>query len=322
LHPVARVVAGVGTWNFEVLKGNPYVDEILAVNAPWHNKFIRPQSLWRSLRYIYGSAEARELRRRRFDVGIDVLGSPFGSLLLLRAGIPWRLGVRGYAGGHLGIQQYVDYSPEVGVGRASLRFAELLGARSLPSPRPQVYLEAGEERRGLELWVRAEAGGAGKRLRVVVGPGGGLKEKCWPEERYAVLASRVAEGLGAVGVVVGGPQDREAGSRIAAGTAGAFVNLAGALSLRETFAVVRYADLVVCNSSMLMHASAAFGVHAFVLLGPHFGLAEEHARLWGHGELTTELGKDAGHTQMWEAEEACEAIRRYCKQHFAGRTTG
>ncbi len=322
LHPQARVVAGVGSWNLEVLKGNPFVDEVLTVNAPWHNKFIKNQSVLRTFLYIYGSAEAKALRRRRCDVGIDVLGSPQGSLLLIRARIPWRLGVRGYAGGHQGACQDVEYNPRERVGRASLRFAELLGARDLPPLKPRLFLDAGEEDRGLEIWSQALAGKSAGRLKVVIGPGGGFREKCWPEERFAAVARRLVEELGANGLVVGGAQDREAGERIAAATSGAFVNVAGKLRLRETFAVVARAGLVLCNSSMLMHASAAFDVPTFVFLGPHFDSASDHDLLWGHGERTITLGKGPAHPGIWEVGESFDLIRNYCESHCSFRPAG
>jgi ADP-heptose:LPS heptosyltransferase len=140
--PQARIIAGVGAWAAPVLERNPHVDEVLTLNAPWHNGQVRPQGLDAALRYIATSPEVARLAAARCDIGIDVLGSGFGSLLLMRAGIPWRLGVRGYAGGHSAVQQCVEFDPRAHVGRTALRFAELLGATDLPENRPQLFVEA------------------------------------------------------------------------------------------------------------------------------------------------------------------------------------
>lgn len=60
----------------------------------------------------------------RLSIGIDVLGSQWGAWLLCRAGIPYRMGVRGYAGGHSVMQSLVPYNADEHVGRSALRFAE------------------------------------------------------------------------------------------------------------------------------------------------------------------------------------------------------
>ena len=50
---------------------------------------------------FFCSDEAKAIQSIGPEIGIDVLGSGFGALLLMRAQIPYRLGVRGYAGGTL-----------------------------------------------------------------------------------------------------------------------------------------------------------------------------------------------------------------------------
>jgi heptosyltransferase-2 len=287
--PQAEIVAAVGRWNVATLRHNPHLSGVLVVDAPWFNKFVPGQSWPRILAYIGFSAQARELTRRAFDVGIDVLGSPWGSLLLLRARIPRRLGVRGYAGGHSGVQQWVEFNPQEQVGRSALRFAEILGADDLPPCRPQIFLDPAERWTGEQVWCSHFAP---DRTRVVVAPAGGLAAKCWPAESFAELTARLAaEGLAIA--IAGGPKDGPLGERITAAASGA-LNLAGALSLRETFALIAAADLVLCNSSVLMHAAAAFQKPTFALLGPSFPSARQHDAQWGYPGTCRSLGREMG----------------------------
>lgn len=286
--PAAAVAAGIGDWNRDVLRGNPFVDEVLPVNAPWHNKVVRPQGGWPAARYLVGSPEVREIRRRRFAVGIDVLGSPWGTLLLRRCGIPFRLGVRGYAGGAGGVHLAVDYNPAEHVGRAALRFAELLGATDLPPVRPQLFLGAPSERKDY----------------IAMAPGGGFPDKCWPVESFVALASLLA---GCRIVVIGGVADRDAGAAICRAVPGA-ENRAGQLSLAEVFRVLAEARLVVCNSSMAMHAAAAFRVPACVVLGRHYVSAAAHAAQWAYPE-TVVLGPEPGGRGVWTAAEVADRVQ-------------
>lgn len=307
-----KIVAGIGRWNFPVLENNPHVSEILPVHAPWHNKNCcrvphnSLRGLLRSMRYILRSPEVKDLQRRKFDIGIDVLGSPEGSLLMMRAGIPHRLGVRGYAGGHSATQQYVDYNPQEHVGRSALRFAELLGAHDLPEVRPQLFLSPQEEEAAERIWRGLDTVRENP-IRVVIGPGGGFLAKCWPIESYEEFTRKLASRGGCRVIVVGGAQDARSGDRLAA-ISPIVNNFAGEFSLRETFAMVAKADLVVCNSSMLMHVAAAFSKPALVLLGDSFSSATQHGRQWGYGKLTLVLGKDAGRDRIFTPEEAADAF--------------
>ncbi len=296
--PRARIAAGVGSWSAPVLEGNPHVSETLKVEAPWFNKYTRGVGPAGRFAYILRSPEMEEIRDRGFDVGIDVVGTPWGSLLLSQAGIPYRLGVKGYAGGHTGVQDCVRYDPNESVSRSSLRFAEALGATDLPEARPQLFLGAEEREAGERLWS------GGGRRRIVVGPGGGLAVKLWPRERFAALVRRLAEWEDVDIVIVGGPMERGLAEELAAGGARA---LSG-LGLRETFALVAASHLVLCNSSMLLHVAAAFRRPSVALLGPSFPSASAHQAQWGYPGTCVSLGREIDQ-DLATPDEALAAAR-------------
>jgi len=302
--PGARIIAGVGQWNREVLDHNPFVSEILELKAPWHNLVCR-SSPFGIARYLLFSPEVKRLRQRQFDVGIDVLGSPWGSLLMMRAGIPYRLGVRGYAGGHTGVQQFLEYNSTEHVGRFALRFAERLGITVFPSYRPQIYLTPQETALAEASWPRRGSG----RLRLVLAPGGGFAAKCWPLSCYSELAARLAADPRLCVRIVGGPREAEAGCQLAQ-THPALDNQAGKLKLRMVFAQVATADLVICNSSMAMHVAAAFAKPAVVLLGHYFDSASQHMAQWGYPGLSHILGKEAQYAALATVDEAMAVIYR------------
>jgi heptosyltransferase-2 len=230
-----------------------------------------------------------------------VLGSAWGSLLLLRAGIPWRLGVRGYAGGHSATQASVRFDPDEHVGRAALRFAELLGAVDLPPVLPQIFLTP-EERETGERWWGSTSG----RPRVVIAPGGGVAARRWPAESFAVVAAGLP---GASLLILTGSREGEIAARVAAAapSARAFPEPPG---LREVFALIAAADLVVANSSMPMHAAAAFGKPVVVTLGESFPSARQHQAQWGYPGLSRSLGKEPGdRSSVYTPAETLPVIR-------------
>jgi heptosyltransferase II len=99
----------------------------------------------------------------------------------------------------------------------------------------------------------------------VVVPGAAFgPAKAWPEDRYRSLCERLARDVTVV--VTGGAKDRDACARVAAGGDGV-VNLAGATSLGEFFALTEGALALVANDSGAPHVAAAVGTPTVVLFG-------------------------------------------------------
>jgi len=281
------------------------------MNAPWHNH-LRAQypakslaGLRAALCYVYRSPEVSALRERHGDVGIDVLGSPFGSLLLLRAGFPRRVGVSGYAGGGRGCADVIAYLENEYVGRAAVRQAGVLGLpeERWPALRPQVFLTSVERAGGEAAWS-----GAAPSKRLLVGLGGGLPEKCWPLVSLRAVLTSLAKESGWTILLVGGPKDRMAGDELAQGLP-AIRNLAGAVGLRDTLALTAAAGRVLCNSSFVMHAAAAFDRPTIVTLGPVYSSARAHATQWSCNPRARVLGPEPGSPGLTSPEAVVAALR-------------
>jgi ADP-heptose:LPS heptosyltransferase len=288
IYPNAETIAGIGSWNTAVLSRNPYVDRVVPLDAPWHNHFVHPQTVLNAVRFALFSSGTKTLRKLRVDIGIDVLGSGFGSLLMICARIPYRLGVRGYAGGESAVQAAVEYRPDLHVGRQALGFAEILGCTDLPENRPQLFLDKPVEPHGA----------------IVVAPRAGEPDKAWPPDHFVNLVSMLRDHEI---VLIGSADDQALAERISR-THGKTRNVAGRLSLRESFALIAGAKLVVCNSSMPMHVAAAFYRPCLVVLGESVKSASFHYRQWGYPE-TVMLGPDEHHPVIATPEEAHAKLR-------------
>lgn len=307
--PHTQIIAGVGSWSEAILQNNPFVDHVLTINAPWHNPQTAKHSpntlcgLWDSLCYIYTSKEVDALKSLQCSIGIDVLGSPQGSLLFLKAKIPYRMGIRGYAGGHSATQDCLRFDPTVHVGAFSLQFAKHLGCHNLPENKPQIYLTSQEVSKAKHLWG---AQGADKR-KILVAPGGGYRSKCWPIGHYVELTRELAQDKNNILFIIGGAQEDDLAKNICQHAPNAH-NLCGQASLRDTFAITSQSDVVLCNSSMLMHVGAAFSKKTLVLLGDEFSSASKHASLWGYPHSSRILGKDTDHPYIYSPKEVLTQI--------------
>ncbi|MGA2053569.1 MAG: glycosyltransferase family 9 protein, partial [Opitutales bacterium] len=311
LWPKTRVLAGVGDWARPLLAHNPHVDEILSINAPWHNhvRARHPPNSLRgladALRYLGSSPEVRALCQRRCAVGVDVLGSPPGTLLLLRAGIPRRVGVRGYAGGDRGCTDVIVYSENEYVGRSALRQAGALGLAEdrWPAARPQVFLPPEEQAAAEATWQVAAPS-----RRLLVGLGGGYPAKCWPLSHVRALLETLTQNERPTVLLVGGPADRAAGAELAQGLPGV-QNLAGTAGLRDTLALTASAGRVLCNSSFVMHAAAAFDRPTVVVLGPAYSSARAHAAQWSCNPNARVLGPESDQPGLTPPAAVAAALR-------------
>jgi ADP-heptose:LPS heptosyltransferase len=311
--PSSRIVAAVGSWGMPILANNPNVDEVVPLDAPWNNKFVADQS-WKAVAdFLRHSPQVESLRiRGGFDAGIDVLGSHVGSVLMMRLGVRYRVGVRGYRGGWSACQQYIRFSDRVHVARAALNQTVLLGAPEAADVRPQLFITESERADAERKWGAQMPGVP----RLIVGCGGGLEEKCWPADQMAAAlskiidAARVGDAAGIEVLLVGGPSDRERGRQIVERTGGAVRSVCGATSLRSTFALCSVADSVLTNASMLAHTAAAFRKPTVVVLGGMHQSREAYDLLWGYPAPYRSIAPSSGAGQRWPSAESVAAAVR------------
>ena len=312
--PDCRLAVGVGDWARSILENNPWVDDILPANAPWHNKVIAKQDVLSGLRYILFSSEASSLAKQGFDAGIDPLGSQLGSLLMARCRIPTRIGVEGYAGGHSANTENLHFSGNRHIGEAALGSANALGAKvDSIETKPQLFLSLEEQTEGEREWAEA-----GERRRVIFAPGAGFPEKRWPLENFISLAKRILTSSPTEILILGTREDAKTGNLIEQETEtetargeSLLRNLCGHTTLRETFAIASRCDAVLSNTSLLMHIAGAYSKPNLVLLGPWYDSAKLHAMQWGH-KNTIVLGREttAGKNELTKPEEAFQSFER------------
>ena len=318
--PSARLIAGIGSWGRPILENNPFVDEIIDIDAPWNNKIVEVRSHRNVLRFLRKSPQVATLRARGgFDVGIDVLGSYMGAALLMRIGARYRIGVRGYRGGWTGCQAHTDYMKTRQCGRAALAQAELLGATNLPEVRPQLYLTEDERTRATQLWAEGTATGR-RAVRVIAGVGAGVPGKAWHAGQAGAALAEIARTIESTGnacdiVIVGSAADesRAAEAIAAAGTGIPIRSLAGKVPMRIMFALVETASVVLTNSTMLMHVAAAFRRPTVAVLGGSITKPDVHDAIWGYPppyrSVSPEQYVPGDHAQNWpKAGQVVQAV--------------
>ena len=167
----------------DILKGNPHVDEVLEYDGV--ERYHSPVWLTRL---------ALGLRRRRFDLAVDLTGDLRSSWLMFAADPGFRVGVNHAGLGWL-LDRRIPYRSEGHIVDHLLKAVEPVGA-VLDDAAPSIYLTEPERGAGAALLKRA--GVDPLRPFVVLSPGANWAHRRWPPDRFALLARAIHERLGAV----------------------------------------------------------------------------------------------------------------------------
>lgn len=102
---------------------------------------------------------------------------------------------------------------------------------------------------------------------LMVHPGAGHPNKCWPPDRFASVCDTVQTASLARVLLLGGPAEASALAEITGAMRTEVTTLRGSLDARQLAALLAQADLFFCNDSGPMHVAAAVGTPVLALYG-------------------------------------------------------
>ncbi len=255
-YPEARLSWLVEPAAAGLLQHNPDLDEVIVwPRAHWRR--LWRERKWSALRSEVGRF-VRELRARRFDLAIDVQGLLKSALWAWLTGAKQRIGLGAKEGGQWLMTQVV--SRDVVSNRIGAEYLHLAQELKLDVGNFAMDLALSEED---EHTARALA--PSDRYAVIC-PFTTRPQKHWVEARWSGLAQALTTRLGMPVVMLGGPADVEAASRITAGNVD-IVDRAGHCSLTQSAALIKHASLLVGVDTGLTHMGIAFNVPTVALFG-------------------------------------------------------
>jgi heptosyltransferase-2 len=221
--------------------------------------------------------QAREWRRRRFDLAI-LFQNAFEAALIARAArVPFRVGYATQGRRMLlthpinlpawrGQRHEVFYYLNIIAGLETL----LDGASVIPDHEPTFALGVSETQR---MNASELLRGAGARIDsaplVALCPGStNSRAKRWPAERYAALADKLIETAGAQVVLIGSRDEENVSREVVALMRHKPIMLTGRTELADAIAVLSLADLLITNDTGPAHISAALERPTLVIFGP------------------------------------------------------
>ena len=251
-HPGASVDLLVDRPFVPVVEGLPFVDRVV----PFPDRASTPRGRGRALLALF-----QAVRRARYDLVVDTLGTPRTALLAWWSGAKVRAGfaIRGR-----------DWAYTVTVPRSDRRrrvymrdsYLELVAAVGAKTADRSFTPAGGEWPERLPGVFEARPGGP----RVALAPGATWPAKAWPLDHYAALATRLIDEAGASVTVFWGPGEQARADLVVAAEPRAAKAPPGdvaALARR-----LRAHDVLVSSDSGARHVAIGAGVPTVGLFGP------------------------------------------------------
>ena len=262
--PQAHITLATRSWAKGLFSDADYIDDLLVYDRG-------ARDMGAPLR------QAKEWRRRRFDLAV-LFQNAFEAALIARAArVPIRLG---YAtdGRRMLLTHPISLPAWRGERHEVFYYLNIIahletlldGASDILAREPRLALGISETQRinASEL-LRATGARLGGVPLVALCPGStNSRAKRWPAERYAALADKLIETAGAQVALIGSRDEEDVSREVASLMRQRPVMLTGRTELAEVVAVLSLADLLVTNDTGPAHISAALDRPTLVIFGP------------------------------------------------------
>jgi ADP-heptose:LPS heptosyltransferase len=254
----AHISLLVGPWCYELSKLNIDVDEVIVYRAPWFDRRSTNKSPFKSLTALL--AGAITLRRKHFDLAVDLRGDLRNILLMALSRIPVRVGYSDVGCGFL-LTHPLKRNRWQHETLRSLAVVRALGCEG----EAEIKLSVSRSALQSVLALLQSSGVVDASLLIVVHPFGGNRAKWWTSNEVVRVCKYLYEAFGASVILTGANEERPAieSARISSGNVA--VNFAGKLSLQELIALIALADGVITTDTCTMHFAAALGTPQVVL---------------------------------------------------------
>ena len=296
-YPDAYIAMIVRPYAEEIVKDNPYLDEVIL-----YDKYGKHKSFWATFKF------AMEIRKRYFDRAIIFHPTNRMHMIAYIANIPRRIGydnklkflltdnIKNVK--HLGMKHERDYT------------LDMLKSLGIESDEKELFIPIDDNSISQAESIIADNGIRKNERFIVMHPGASCASKIWPSERFAKLADILMQRHCIKIIVVSGKDEKDI---FCADAVRKFMQndalfLTGKLSLRTLAALIKRAILFVSNDSGPVHIATAVGTPVIDIFGR--GQPGLSPLRWGPlGPKDIVIHKDVG------CKETC--LAHNCRKSFA-----
>ena len=225
--------------------------------------------------------QVRQWRKRNFDLAILLPNSLETALVASLARVPFRIGYatdgrQALLTHPLALPEWRESKHEVFYYLKIIAELEWLIRReqTFLDTQPDGSLEVSETRKSVARDFLQSRGVREDRTMVALCPGSiNSRAKRWPAERYAQLADRLIDELGAQVLLIGSSAEAEVSREVSRQMRHQPLVLTGQTELDKLVATLSLVDLLVTNDTGPAHIASALGRPTLVIFGPTNPLA-------------------------------------------------
>ncbi len=249
--PKIYLKLAVASWSADILKYNPYVDEIITIDLPWLARGTK-------VSYIKLVKNILQLRSSNYDHIFSFRVAAKSAVVSLFLGGKKRWGFD-VVKSKWAFTENVHYDKKKHVVENYLDMIEAFGAD--------------RENNGLEIFIKDE-----ERINfsdkfilpekyIVISPGAGYSPKLWIPERWTEIADWISFNIDTPVIITGSASEKPLVSEIISKMKGKCINLCGELSIRKLAILIEKSKLLITVDSAAMHLAAAVKTPIIALFG-------------------------------------------------------
>ena len=242
----------------DFLKMVPDIDDIIPFSRNrWGSLTRLPTTIIEIIGFI------KSIRRRHFDLVMDLQGLFRSGVITGLSGSPLRVGFRNarecaflFYNNKIILDPHIIHAQERYLALTSY----LVSLTSLEDQKVSIPKET--KKWSLDLL------GKSNNIRILINPGGRWKTKRWPVDYYASLINDLKSRYNAEILLIGDKNDQKIAKVISDKTSVNINNLAGKTNLIELTALINDCSILITNDSGPMHLADFLGKPVIALFGP------------------------------------------------------
>lgn len=249
-YPRSRISILISPKTYDVVNGNPYIDDILVDDRQGKHK------------YVFGFLRLlMSLRRKKFDLAVIFHTKRRYNVLCFLAGIRHRLGYKNNKWGFLLTDPLIDTRAKGQKHEAQYCLDVLKAIDVAPLIGFDIFVPSQKQAESWVLpWMRKN--GIRPNEMIVIHPGSSDQAKCWPRADFARLIDQLTLRYTFKIVLIGSPQTIPTCEEILRLTnrPSECLNVAGETTLAQTASLLRRAFVLISNDSGPVHIASGVGI--------------------------------------------------------------
>jgi lipopolysaccharide heptosyltransferase II len=269
--PQSHITMTLSSYTAEVVRNNPHLDDVIIED---HENRHRGMGDFFMM--------VKEIRKRRFDVGILLRPTLRLALMLFLGGIKYRIGT-GYRFYQIFFNKKIYEHRKINLKHEVEYNLNLLKPLGIAQQGiiPKLYLLP-EERKFVQQ-IMAEFKITPDDVVVGIHPGSGDSSLNLPPKRFAQVADKLVEEINAKIVFTGTEKEKGLVDFIKNNMTHGAVDLTGRTNLRQLASVLAGCDVVISNSTGPMHLAVSVGTPTVAIFCPIFSAGPIRWGPYGEG---------------------------------------